>query len=90
MMSMAHTKIVQATSNLHHSIVKTCEMIAEGVFENTTSFDATDNVFNDNTRTGDDGIDKAVSDCQGCAAGFLFGLIDDDAFGPKALETRIL
>ncbi len=87
---MSHAQIMQATSNLHHSVIKTSEVVAKDIFENATSFNTTDNIFNDNPYAGNDGIDEAVFDCQRCATWLLFGLVDDDIFGPKALETSVL
>lgn len=59
--AMTNPKIVQATSNLNDGVVKTRDVITKSVLENTTSFKATNDIFNRDPSLGNDRINEAVT-----------------------------
>ena len=48
---MVHAKVVQSAGNFHNEIIILCFGIAKDIFDNTTSFNATNDRFNDNANT---------------------------------------
>jgi len=48
-----HSEVVQSAGNFHNEIIILFFGIAEDIFDNTASFNASNDMFNDNTNTGD-------------------------------------
>ena len=47
-----HSKVVQSTGNFHNEIIILFFSIAEDIFDNTTSFNPSNDMFNNNADTG--------------------------------------
>jgi hypothetical protein len=55
-----HSKVVQSTGNFHHKIIILFFGITEDIFDNTTSFNPSNDVFNHNADTGNKMILRAL------------------------------
>jgi len=60
-MTMTKAEVVQAASNLHRQVGKAIKVIAKGVFKNTTTFDTANDIFNRDTRPGNNRVDETVT-----------------------------
>lgn len=74
-MTTSNTEIVQAASNLHHSIRDAFFGEAQDIFDNTAAFDPGDRVLDYDTRTGEDRVDELLTDAQLFAFGLFFGCL---------------
>jgi hypothetical protein len=81
---------VQATSNFHDLIRKERLRIAKDSFDNPTSFDTGNDMFNQNPNAGDDRVLCFFCRRQLLAFGLFLGLIDRDAGRLVALKPCIL
>ena len=71
---MVHSKVVQSAGNFHHEIIILCFGISEDIFDNTASFHASNDMFNDNAHTGNKAILLALFWRQFFAFGLFLGL----------------
>ena len=71
---MVHSKVVQSAGNFHHEIVILRFGISEDIFDNTTSFNASNDMFNDNANTGNKAVLLALFWRQFFAFGFFLRL----------------
>ena len=74
-MTTRNAEIVQAARNLHHSIRDTFFGAAQDIFDNAAAFDPGDRMLNDDTRTGEDGVDELLTDAQLFAFGLFLGCL---------------
>jgi hypothetical protein len=51
-----HSEVVQSTGNFHNEIIISFFGIAKDIFDNTASFHTSNDMFNDNTNTGEKAI----------------------------------
>jgi hypothetical protein len=59
-MTASHPQVVQTTGNFHSHIRETLFKIAEGILENATAFNASNDMFNLNPETSNDAIEKEI------------------------------
>ena len=71
---MVHSNVVQSAGNFHNEIIILCFGISKDIFDNTTSFNATNDMFNDNANTGNKAVLCALFWGQLFAFGLLLGL----------------
>ncbi len=71
---MVHSKVVQSAGNFHNEIIILCFGISKDIFDNTTSFNATNDMFNDNANTGNKVVLLALFWRQFFAFGLFLGL----------------
>jgi len=53
---VVHSKVVQAAGNFHHEIIILFFGISEDIFDNTTSFNPSKDMFNDNADPGNKAV----------------------------------
>jgi len=61
-MPQRNAEVVQSTSNTHSEIRKTFLGVAKNVLHNATALDTGDNMFYPDTHTGNQAIEKLISD----------------------------
>jgi hypothetical protein len=59
-MTASHPQVVQTASHFHDPVREAFLMIAEGLFDDTTPFDTSDDMLNFNPETSNDAIEKEV------------------------------
>ena len=61
-MTASHPQVVQTTGHFHRHVRETLFKITEGILENATAFDTSDDMFNLNPETSNDAIEKEILD----------------------------
>ena len=80
---------MQATSNIHHQIIKACLGVAEDVFDNPTAFDTANDMFHDDAYAVHNSVEESVCQRQLLTAGLLARLKGNHPFGFIALKTLV-
>ena len=80
---------MQATRNLHHEIIKLGFGIAKDLVNHPAAFDTCNDMFNEDTDTGNHRILGFLFGAQFLAAWFLLRLIRTDLLRFKPLKARI-
>lgn len=63
-MTTAHTEVMKATCNFHSQVRKASPGVAQDILDNTTTLDTSDDIFNQNTHTGDNAIEALIGKTQ--------------------------
>lgn len=72
-MTTIHSQIVERASNFYDEVRKSFFGVAENIFDNSTTFDTCNRVFNQYSCTGNDFVHPFVSGAQLLAFWLFFG-----------------
>ena len=60
-MAAIHPQVMKGTSHFHHRIRKAIFGVAENIFDNATTFDTCNRIFNTDPGSGNDAIQTPIS-----------------------------